>query len=99
MGHLSSHRSDVFAKTNVCYLDIRRLAATSGGRLIVEHVVPGPENLHFSKLFDIHMMCALTGRERTEREYASLLEKAGLRYVQTHYPPSKMIGVVEGIKS
>jgi hypothetical protein len=74
-------------------------AASAGGRvLIVEHVVPGPETPHFSKLFDIHMMCALTGRERTEKEYADLLNKAGLQYVQTHYPPSKTIGVIEGVK-
>jgi hypothetical protein len=74
-------------------------ASPPGGRvLIIEHVVPGPETPHFSKLFDIHMMCALTGRERTEKEYAALLEKAGLQYVQTLYPPSKSIGVVEGIK-
>jgi hypothetical protein len=74
-------------------------ASPAGGRvLIVEHVVPGPEVPHFSKLFDIHMMCALTGRERTEKEYTELLEKAGLRYMQTHYPPSKTIGVIEGIK-
>jgi hypothetical protein len=74
-------------------------AAPAGGRvLIVEHVVPGPEVPHFSKLFDIHMMCALTGRERTEKEYAELLKKAGLDYVQTHYPPSKTIGVIEGVK-
>lgn len=74
-------------------------ASPPGGRVfIVEHVVPGHETPHFSKLFDIHMMCALTGRERTEKEYAELLEKAGLQYLQTHYPPSRTIGVVEGIK-
>lgn len=74
-------------------------ASPPGGRiLIVEHVVPGPETPHFSKLFDIHMMCALTGRERTEKEYAALLERAGLQYVKTHYPPPKTIGVIEGTK-
>lgn len=74
-------------------------AAASGVRIfIAEHVVPGPQTPHFAKLFDIHMMCALTGKERTEREYAELLEKAGLRYVKTHYPPSKALGVVEGAK-
>ena len=74
-------------------------ASSLGGRvLIVEHVVPGPETPHFSKLFDIHMMCALTGRERTEKEYASLLQRAGLSYVQTHYPASRTIGVIEGAK-
>jgi hypothetical protein len=76
-----------------------RQAAPAGGRIfIVEHVVPGPEVPHFSKLFDIHMMCALTGRERTEKEYVGLLEKAGLQYVQTHYPPSRTIGVIEGVR-
>lgn len=74
-------------------------ASPPGGRVfVVEHVVPGPETPHFSKLFDIHMMCALTGRERTEKEYATLLERAGLRYIQTHYPPSRTIGVIEGKK-
>lgn len=74
-------------------------ASPAGGRVfIVEHIVPGPEIPHFSKLFDIHMMCALTGRERTENEYRELLEKAGLQYVQTHFPSSKTIGVIWGIK-
>jgi hypothetical protein len=76
-----------------------RSAAPFGARvLVVEHVVPGPEMPHFSKLFDIHMMCALTGRERTESEYGDLMKSAGLSYVTTHYPASKSIGVVEGIK-
>ena len=78
--------------------NIQEASPANGQVLIVEHVVPGPENPHFSKLFDIHMMCALTGRERTEKEYAGLLEKAGLQYVQTHYPQSKTIGVIEGAK-
>jgi hypothetical protein len=74
-------------------------ASPSGARvLVVEHVIPGPDVPHFSKLFDIHMMCALTGRERTEKEYAELMSRAGLEYMQTHYPPSRSIGVVEAIK-
>lgn len=78
--------------------NIQKVAPAGGRVLIVEHVVPDPEVPHFSKLFDIHMMCALTGRERTEKEYAELMEKAGLQYIQTHYPPSKTIGVIEGVK-
>lgn len=78
--------------------NIQKACPTGGRVLIVEHVVPGPDIPHFSKLFDIHMMCALTGGERTEKEYRELLEKAGLQYVQTHYPPSKTIGVIEGLK-
>jgi hypothetical protein len=74
-------------------------AAPSGGAVfVIEHVVPGPETSHFSKLFDIHMMCWGTGRERTTEEYAALLERAGWRYVKTSYPASRMMGVVEGVK-
>jgi O-methyltransferase/methyltransferase family protein len=74
-------------------------AATPGARLfIVEHIVPSPETPHFSKLFDIHMMCALTGKERTEKEFQFLLDKAGFSYIQTHYPPSMSIGVIEARK-
>jgi hypothetical protein len=81
-------------------LSTMQQAAPKGGRvLIVEQIVPGPETPHFSKLFDIHMLIALTGRERTHKEYADLLEGAGWSYRQTWYPTSKMIGVVEGIKA
>jgi hypothetical protein len=44
------------------------------------------------------MMCALTGKERTENEYAELFSKAGLKSVQTHYPSSRLIGVIEAVK-
>src|ERR687896_2738117 len=75
-------------------------ASPPGGRvLIIEHVVPGPETPHFSKLFDIHMMCALTGRERTEEEYLALLKQAEFEHVRTHFPPSRIMGVIEAIKA
>jgi ubiquinone/menaquinone biosynthesis C-methylase UbiE len=80
-------------------LEHQRRAASPGGRVfIMEHVVPGPETPHFAKLFDIHMMCWGTGRERTEAEYASLLERAGWRYQKTWFAPSQLMGVVEGAK-
>jgi predicted transcriptional regulator len=63
---------------------------------IIEHIVPDATTPHFSKLFDIHMMCATTGRERTIEEYQSILTQSGWKHVQTHYPKSKMIGVIEG---
>lgn len=73
-------------------------APAGGAVFVIEHVVPGPETPHFSKLFDIHMMCWGTGRERTAEEYASLLERAGWQYVTTSYPASRMMGVVQGVK-
>jgi ubiquinone/menaquinone biosynthesis C-methylase UbiE len=74
-------------------------AAKPGGRVfLVEHVIPGPGTPHFSKLFDIHMMCWGTGRERTEEEYGALLQKAGWKYLTTWFPASHAMGVVEGAK-
>lgn len=78
--------------------NIHRAAPQNGRVFIIEAVVPSPEEPHFSKLFDIHMMCWGTGRERTTQEYAELLERAGWKYLQTWYPASRMIGVVEGVK-
>jgi hypothetical protein len=74
-----------------------RKSARPGARVfIVEHVVPGHDEPHFGKLFDIHMMCWGTGRERTEAEYIGLLEKAGWRHAGSHYPSSRMMGLIEG---
>mgnify|MGYP005806870135 CR=1 FL=1 len=43
-------------------------AASSDSRLfIVEHVIPVPQTPRFSRLFDVHMMCWGTGRERTSK--------------------------------
>ena len=78
---------------------MHRAAPQHGRVLIIEQVVPGPDTPHFSKLFDIHMLIMLTGRERTIEEYAGLLEGAGWTYRQTWYPASKMLGVVEGVKA
>ena len=74
-------------------------AAAQGGRMfIIEHLITEPAVPHFAKLFDIHMMCWGTGRERTPAEYGALLERAGWKYRQTWYPPSRMMGIVEGAK-
>jgi hypothetical protein len=54
---------------------------------------------HFSKLFDIHMMCWGTGRERTADEYGKLLQEAGWSFRGTHYPREGVMGVVEGQKA
>jgi hypothetical protein len=75
----------------------RRRTAKGARIFIAEHVVPGPAEPHFSKLYDIHMMCWGTGRERTEEEYFSLLAESRWRGIQTHYPLSRAMAVVEGV--
>jgi hypothetical protein len=63
---------------------LRRAVIGKGRVFVAEFVVPDPDEPHLSKLFDIHMMCALTGRERTADEYAELLAAAGWHYDRTH---------------
>ena len=67
---------------------------------IAEHLISAPDMPHFSNLFDIHMMCVASGRERTVDEYSSLLERSGWKYVQTLHPhnQSGLIEIVEGSK-
>jgi O-methyltransferase domain len=79
--------------------NIHRSSTAKARLFIVEHIVPGPETPHFSKLFDIHMLCALTGKERIEQEYLTLLKEAGFNHVRTHFPPSKIMGVLEAVKA
>jgi predicted transcriptional regulator len=78
--------------------NIRRSSPENGKVFIAEHLVPGPEIPHFSKLFDIHMMCAASGKERTVDEYSGLLKRAGWEYNQTLNPSSGLIGVIEASK-
>jgi DNA-binding MarR family transcriptional regulator len=74
-----------------------REAAPDGARVFnCEHVVPGPDEAHLGKLFDVHMMVVSTGRERTEAEYAELYEQAGFELTQTHETDEIPMGVVEG---
>jgi hypothetical protein len=77
-----------------------RKAATGRSRVfIVEHIVPEHDVPHFSKLFDVHMMCWGTGQERTESQYLSLLERAGWKPAGSYYPKNRQIGVITGART
>jgi hypothetical protein len=78
--------------------NIHKSSPENGRLFIAEHLVPGPETPHFSKLFDIHMMCVASGKERTVNEYSSLLKRSDWKYVQTLNPSSGLISVVEASK-
>ncbi len=81
-------------------LEIAHRASDDSARVfIAENVVPGPENADFSKLFDIHMMAVLTGRERTEPEFIALLEDSGWHHAKTWRQPESTLAVVEGVKA
>jgi hypothetical protein len=78
-------------------------AARAGGdgarMFIAEYVVPGPRQEDFSKLFDVHMMVALTGRERTEAEFVRLLEGSGWQHVKTWRQAESTMSVIEGVRA
>ena len=85
-----------------CIQILRNAAKASGdaARLFVaEYVVPDSNVSDFSKLFDILMMIALTGRERSESEFAAILEASGWHHTKTWRQPANSMAVVEGSKS
>ncbi len=69
-----------------------------GGRvLVVEQVLRDCAEATFSKLLDLEMLVMTSGgRERTEPEFASLFERAGLRLARV-VPTESMVSVVEGV--
>ena len=65
---------------------IHRAAPPHATVLILESIVPDGPDPNWERILDIHMMAIHTGRERTRREYAVLLETAGfslLREIDT----------------
>jgi hypothetical protein len=79
--------------------NLRKATSSRAHVFVVEHVVPGPGVAHFSKLFDIHMMCWGTGQERTEPQYAHLLERAGWTLAGSYYPANRLMGVIAGVSA
>ena len=77
--------------------NLRRAVADSGRIFVIEYIVPGPGEPHFAKLFDIHMMCATGGRERTATEYAELLAAAGWSYRGLRQAPGALQSIVVGV--
>jgi DNA-binding transcriptional ArsR family regulator len=75
---------------------IREAAPEGAPVFVAEHVVPGPDTPHFAKLFDIHMMVATTGRERTVDEYGELFRAAGMELAGHHVAEGHPMSVVKG---
>ncbi|HSA73868.1 MAG TPA: methyltransferase [Nitrososphaeraceae archaeon] len=76
--------------------NINDASSNKGTVLIAQHLVPGPDIPHFSKIFDIHMMCVASGRERTIDEYVQLLKNSGWKHGNTFHSRSGSMGVVVG---
>jgi len=70
---------------------------TKGRVLVVDNVIPPGNDPHWGKLLDIQMLI-IGGRERTKKEFAGLLAKAGLK--MTRVVPTKCpLSIVEGVRA
>jgi hypothetical protein len=74
----------------------RRVMKPDGKLLIVEMLLPGGDAPHPGKILDIVMLTQLSGQERTEAEYVSLLDKASFRLNRV-VPTASPVSVVEAI--
>lgn len=71
--------------------NVRAGVVDDGRLLLVEMVLPDRAAPHFAQLLDLEMLVAVGGRERTEGQYADLLQRAGFRLrriIQTASPIS-----------
>lgn len=66
--------------------------------LILETVVPGPSTSHHAKRLDVTMMTQVGGRERTEKEYSTLLDRSGWVLERTWDPKEGLLHVMEAVK-
>ena len=78
-------------KSNTILRNIRSQMQPNSKLILVDCVVPETDEPHFSKFIDLNMLVMTGGKERTEKEFAQLLEAAGfklLRVISTDMPHS-----------
>jgi SAM-dependent methyltransferase len=76
--------------------NIRRVMPQNGKLVLAEAVVPENGQPHYSKFFDLIMLTMTGGRERTESEYAALLEKTGFK-LKRIIPTDTFLSIIEAV--
>ena len=76
--------------------NIRRVMPAAGKLILAEAVVPANGEPHYSKFFDLIMLTITGGRERTESEYAALLDKAGFKLKRV-IPTDTFLSIIEAV--
>jgi hypothetical protein len=59
---------------------IRRAAPSHARLLLIETLIPDDPGPHWAKMLDIQMLTILGGRQRTQQEYETLLDRAGFSF-------------------
>ena len=76
--------------------NIKRVLPENGKLLLAEAVVPEVGEPHFSKFFDLIMLVMTGGRERTEKEWRTLLENAGYK-IERIIPTESFLSIIEAV--
>jgi hypothetical protein len=76
--------------------NVRRHMPGGATLLLQESVVPPGNTPHFAKALDLDMMIFVGGRERTERQFDALLDRAGL-HVTRVIPTISTISLIEAV--
>jgi hypothetical protein len=82
------------ARCVVILTNIRRAIGKDGRLLVLEHIVPPGNEPSTTKEYDLLMLALFAGKERSEREFESLLTRTGfgkVRVVQT----ASLLNVIE----
>ena len=74
-----------------------RAGVNPGGKLlVVDPVIPGPNEFHIGKFMDLEMMLFPSGKERTEAEFRELFARAGWKFTRV-IPTASHVSIVEGV--
>jgi hypothetical protein len=76
--------------------NIKKVLPENGKLLLAEAVVPEAGEPHFSKFFDLIMLVMTGGRERTEKQWSELLDKAGYR-IERIIPTESFLRIIEAV--
>jgi O-methyltransferase len=93
LGNVLHDWADKEAEAILC--SVRRSAPDRAELLVLEAILPEGPEAHLAKVLDIVMLTVTGGRERTRREYQTLLEAGGFRLdriVPTAGPVSVIVG-------
>ena len=74
--------------------NIKKVLPENGKLLLAEAVVPEAGEPHYSKFFDLIMLVMTGGRERTEKEWRELLDKAGYK-IDRIIPTESFLSIIE----
>ena len=76
--------------------NIKKVLPENGKLLLAEAVVPEAGEPHFSKFFDLIMLVMTGGRERTEKEWRELLDRAGYK-IERIIPTESFLSIIETV--